>query len=160
MFIIDGYNLLWAVHKIDQEYGELADVQLCRIVGRYLKTIGEKGEIIFDGTGPRDKSEFDNTADVEVLFVGAGTDADTVIEEKIKANTAPKRLTVVSTDRRLRRAARTRRAAAIKSEDFWREVCKQLSRKNRGKKREPGEKQWGLSTGETEQWMKFFGLEE
>jgi len=138
---------------------EISDVRLCWVVGRYLKRIGETGEIVFDGTGPRDKSDFDNIDGVEVLFAGLGADADTVIEDKIKANTAPRRLTVVSSDRRLRRAARARRANAVKSEVFWSELQRVLRSKRRGAN-EPAGKEYGLSEGETEQWLEFFGLEQ
>ncbi|MHC4631216.1 MAG: NYN domain-containing protein, partial [Planctomycetota bacterium] len=105
MFIIDGHNLLHSIRDVDEGTESISDVQLCRIVGRYLKQIGRTGEIIFDGTGPRDKSEFENISNLEVFFAGLNTDTDTIIEDKIKANTAPKRLTIVSSDRRLRKAA-------------------------------------------------------
>ena len=158
MFIIDGHNLLHSIHKEGADSGPIRDVQLCWIVGRYLKQIGQKGEIIFDGTGPRDKSGFDNISNLEVFFAGLGTDADTVIENKIGANTAPRRLTIVSSDRRLRKAARARKAISVKSEVFWNNVQKQLSRKKTTK--EPAAKRRGLSDGETKQWLEFFGLEQ
>jgi predicted RNA-binding protein with PIN domain len=117
---------------------------------------GEKGEIIFDGTGPPDKSGFDNLSNLEVFFAGLGTDADTVIEDKISVSTAPKKLTIVSSDRRLRSAARKRKATSIKSDVFWNDLQKQLSRKRPAK--EPAEKRQGLNEGETEQWLDFFGF--
>src|SRR4030043_173533 len=126
--IIDGHNLLHAVLKGGPDAEPISDVQLCHIIGRYLKLISEKGEVVFDGTGPRDKSGFDNIINLEVFFAGLRSDADTVIEEKIKASTAPKGLTVVSSDRRLRDAARRRKATSIKSQVFWSDVQKQLSR--------------------------------
>ena len=156
MFIIDGHNLLHTVLKAEGDSEVVSDIMLCRIVGKYLRQTGRRGEIIFDGTGPPDKDVFDRMGGVEVLFAGRGTDADTVIEDKIKANTAPKRLTIVSSDRRLRKAARTRKAAAVKSEDFWNNVQKHLSRKRHA--REPAEKRRGLSESETDLWLEFFGL--
>jgi predicted RNA-binding protein with PIN domain len=158
MFIIDGHNLLWAIQEADDGSESISDVQLCRIVGRYLKLIGEKGEIIFDGTGPRDKSGFEDISNLEVFFAGLNTDTDTVIEDKIRANTAPKRLSIVSSDRRLRRAAQARKATAVKSEVFWHNLQKQLSRKKGI--REPAAKRQGLTDGETKQWLEFFGLEQ
>ena len=180
--IIDGHNLRWSIQKAGpvrtnplrsrgrrdrnrrpsngagEDFKSITDLQLCYIVGRYLKLTGEKGEIVFDGTGPPDKTGFDNISNLEVLFAGLATDADTIIEDKIKASTAPKRLTIVSSDRRLRAAARARKATAVKSEVFWTNLSKQLSR---GKTiKEPAAKRWGLSESETEQWLKFFGLEQ
>lgn len=136
----------------------ISDVGLSRVVGRYLKQIGDGGELIFDGTGPRDKSDFDNIDGIEVLFAGLGTDADTIIEGKIAANSAPRRLTIVSSDNRLRKAARARRANAVKSDEFWSELQREL-RRNRPAD-EPSGKVRGLSDGETEQWLQFFGLEQ
>ncbi|MFZ0034604.1 MAG: NYN domain-containing protein [Sedimentisphaerales bacterium] len=156
--IIDGHNLLHLIQKEDQDSGPTSDVQLCHIISRYLKRINEKGEIIFDGTGPRDKSQFDDISNLEVFFAGLRSDADTVIEEKIKASTAPKGLTVVSSDRRLRDAARKRKATAVKSQVFWNDVQKQLSRKNKIK--EPPAKREGISESETDQWLKIFDLEQ
>jgi len=134
------------------------DVQLCRIIGSYLSLTGQSGEIIFDGTGPPDKSGFDGISNLEVFFAGSGTDADTVIEGKITANSAPKRLTIVSSDRRLRKAARARKATSIKSEVFWNNMQKQLSRRKVAK--EPTAKRRGLSESETRQWLDIFGIEQ
>jgi len=158
MIIIDGYNLLHSIRKANEDSDAISDIQLCRIVDIFLTQTGQKGEVIFDGTGPPDKSKFDNTSKLEVFFAGPGRDADTVIENKIKASTAPRRLTVVSSDRRVLQAARARRATAIKSNVFWDNLQRQLSRKKTA--REPPAKRRGLSESETEQWLKFFGLEQ
>ncbi len=158
MIIIDGHNLLHSIVNISEEAESINDVQLCWIVSKYLGAIRKQGEIIFDGTGPRDKSQFDNIANLEVCFAGLGKDADTVIENKIKANTAPKRLSIVSSDRRLRDAARARKATAVKSEVFWGNLRKQLRRKKPVK--EPEAKRVGLSESETKQWLEFFGIEQ
>jgi len=155
--IIDGYNLLWSVQGASEDFESISDVGLCQIVGRYLKLTGEKGEVVFDGIGPPDKSRFDNISNLEVLFSGRSSDADIVIEDKIRTSTAPRRLTVVSSDRRLRKAALARKATAIKSQDFWDNLQKQLRRKRTVK--EPTAKHQGLNESETEQWLKYFGLE-
>jgi len=156
MFIIDGHNLLHAICKMEEDAKALREAGLCKVLGTYLRLTGEKAEIVFDGTGPPDKSGFDGIRNLEVLFAALGTDADTTIEDKIRATTAPKGLTIISSDRRLQQAAHARRATAIKSEIFWIEVQKQLSRK-RGP-REPSAKRQGLSQSETEQWLKVFGI--
>ena len=158
MFIIDGHNLLYAIRKTEEGSETFSDVALCRALSTYFKLTGEKAEIIFDGTGPPDKSGFNGVSNPEIFFAGRGTDADTVIEDKIKTSTAPKGLTIVSSDRRLRQAAGARKATPVKSEVFWEEVQKQLSRKR--PVREPAGKRRGLSEGETEQWLAFFGLDQ
>lgn len=158
MFIIDGHNLLHAICKIEENAKALSEPGMCKVLGTYLKLAGEKAVIVFDGSGPPDKSGFDGISHVEILFAGLATDADTVIEDKIKASTAPKGLTIVSSDRQLQHAAHAKRATAIKSEVFWAEVQKQLSRKRAAK--EPSGKRQGISQSETEQWLKVFGIDQ
>jgi uncharacterized protein len=158
MIIIDGNNLLHAVYKIEEDSISIKDVELCRIIDQYLRLTGQDGQIIFDGIGPRDKSIYETLSFLEVFFSGSSADADTVIEGKIKIDSAPKRLTIVSSDRRLRKAAHTRKATAIKSEDFWAEIQKQLSKKRPIP--EPKAKREGLTELETKQWLDFFGIEQ
>ena len=155
-FLIDGYNLLWAVKKSVEGAESISDVELCRILGQYLGLTGQTSEIVFDGTGPYEKSGFDNIRGLDIFFSGADSDADSVIEDKIRTNSAPRRLTVVSSDRRIRKAAHLRKAGSIKSEIFWNEVAKCLTRRRRDS--EPQAKQKGISEGETEQWRRFFKL--
>ena len=156
--IVDGYNLLRFVEGSDEGNGVMTDVQLCMYLDKYLKLINEKGLIVFDGTGPPDKTGFDNMSRLEILFSGQNKDADFVIENKIKLNTAAKFLTVVSSDRKIRSAAMAKKATSVKSDQFWADMQHQLNRKR--EQRDPGEKQYGLNEGETEQWMKIFGIEQ
>lgn len=53
-----------------------------------------------------------------VRYAERDREADDLIEELIKADSAPRKLTVVSSDHRLQRAARRRRATAVDS-DVW-----------------------------------------
>ncbi len=158
-YLIDGYNLLHSICKVDEELGAISDVQLCYIISRFLDEVDDKGEIIFDGKGPPDKDCFDNIKRVEVIFSGMRTDADTVIENKICSSTAPRGLAVVSSDREIRQAARSRKSKTIKSEEFWLKVQKKLSRKGKSEK-EPAGKRLGLSDSETDWWLKFFGFDD
>lgn len=155
--IIDGHNLLWAVQGIEDD-PSITDIGLCRVLDRYFGLAGLNGEIIFDGTGPLNKTEFAAIGNLQVSFSGRATDCDTVIEQRILDSTAPKQLTIVSTDRRLRDAADDRKALSVKVEDFWDEVKKRLNKKRPDK--EPPGKRSGITQSETEMWMKIFHLEQ
>jgi len=157
--IIDGYNLLGAIHKAGDDFEDINDVQMCKMIVAYLRRTSQIGQIVFDGIGPPDKTPFDSMAPLEVVFSGRVKDADTVIENKIAANTAPRSLIVVSSDRRIRAAARKRKATSAKSDIFWYEVIKSLSKKDRPSP-EPIEKRIGLSETETNLWLKAFGLDK
>ena len=154
--IIDGHNLLYAVKSMTDDQ-IISELQLCNLISRYLKSIRQKGEIIFDGTGPPDKTGLLGSANLEILFSGSYADADSFIEDKITASTAPKRLTVVSSDHRLKKAAKARKAAVITADDFWSKVFKRLSRRRTP---EPACKRDGISESETEFWLKFFKLDK
>ena len=158
MLIIDGTNLLHAIYNVVGDSETISDIGMCKTISQFLRLMGEKGEIIFDGTGPPDKSGFDNINCLEISFAGLGSDTDTVIEDKIRASTAPKALTIISSDRRLRKAARARKATSVKSEVFWTDLQKQLNRK--ATVEEPSAKREGISSSETKQWLELFGLEE
>ena len=158
MIVIDGHNLLWAVQGSAGSPEVRDEIHLCRLIGRYLERITDAGEIVFDGTGPSDKSDFDNINRLEVRFSGLRNDADSVIERKIEASSATREMTVVSSDRRLRRAAQSRRATAVKSEQFWKTV--QIELRRQPTEREPSAKHHGLSESETDQWLEMFGFDQ
>jgi len=159
MTIIDGDNLLWALRQTLEEREITTELEMCRVLSRYFASTGEPGQVVFDGAGPADRSDFDTIANPEIIFAGFSRDADSVIEERLKVNTSPRRLTVVSSDRRLRKAAATRKATAVKSEEFWEQVRREIGRK-KPRKTEPQEKKEGLSESETDKWMETFGLDQ
>ena len=160
--IFDGYNLLRTIQKTDDSFHDLDEVALARILAEYLKYIRDHGHLVFDGTGPPDKTDFDRLAhlrNLEVYFSGPNSDADTVIERKIADNSAPNSLTIVSTDRRLRDAAAKRKAISIRSDIFWITLLKRLENRKRPTN-EPREKRQGITESETDQWLDLFGLNQ
>ena len=150
-------NLLRSVQKHDV-YADLTDVQLCRYLADFLRAVRDRGTIVFDGIGPPDKRELMGIRGLEIRFSGEKSDADSYIEWKIEENTAPKRLVVVSSDRRLRTAATRRKAKSVPVDIFWPALCKALES---GPKiaPEPHEKRKGITDRETELWMDYFDLE-
>jgi predicted RNA-binding protein with PIN domain len=157
MLLIDGYNLLHSVRSLLDQSAEITDDQLCRVIGEYLYRTKGKGSIIFDGTGPKDKSVFNNLFNLEVVFSGPNREADDVIEKLIQQNTAPRNLSVISSDRRIKQAAEKRKATPVDCVDFWMKVLKQIEKKQK-QQAEPQEKFIGLTNAETEYWLREFGF--
>lgn len=155
--LIDGYNLLRSIQKIDS-FESLDEAALCRILSEFLGRSRDRGQIIFDGIGPPDKTELGGIRKIEVFFSGEHRDADTIIIEKIQSNTAPRSLIVVSSDRQLRDAAKHRKATSLTSDEFWFSVCKILEQ--RPPTPEPREKRKGLTEAETDQWLDAFGFDQ
>lgn len=129
---------------------------MCQLISHYLSRKRDTGQIVFDGIGPPDKTPLQNIQNLEVIFSGSH-EADEIIEELILENTAPKRLIVVSSDRRVKAAAKKRKATAIKSDDYWMQLTKFLEKKQ-FKSPEPPAKRDGISENETDRWLEEFGL--
>lgn len=153
--LIDGNNLMHAFRKAGMDLGRGG---LCRLLGELAA--GEKIRVVFDGPPPRGPLA-EQIADDRIAVAWAGRpSADEVIAEHIAADSAPRRLTVVSTDRAVRRAARRRRCKVALSEDFAAAVLRALDRPKRPAPAEPAEKRLGLSGEQAEKWMKELQLDE
>ena len=157
--IVDGYNLLRVVQKQDERLAELAEVGLCRMLQAYLFKVRDHGHVVFDGVGPPDKSDLGEFDNLEVYFSGPNVEADEMIEEKIIDNTAPKSLVVVSSDRQIRAAAKRRKAISVRSDAFWLHIVDSMEY-HAAPMPEPPEKRKGVSEGETEQWLDYFGIDD
>lgn len=156
-YIVDGYNLLRCVQKME-EFASFTDVQLCRALSDYLRCVRDRGHIVFDGIGPPDKSAFGGIPALEVYFSGETLDADSVIEQKISDSTAPKSLTVVSSDRRIRTSAARRKAVSVPADAFWHILVLQLEKAAKRPAPEPVQKRHGLTDRETQLWLKKFEI--
>ncbi len=159
MYLIDGHNLVHAIRKLDADFEILTEFGLCQLLTKFLRRVKSKGRIVFDGSGPPERENFKQFRILDVRFSGPYTDADTLIEEYIEKNTHPRRLHVVSSDRRLRKAASRRRAISVKSDLFWFHMI-DVIRQSPRKPAEPREKYDGIPEGQTDWWMRVFGLGE
>ena len=158
--VIDGNNLLYAARAAGTSSLLIGRSMLCDAIGRWSKRFGERVHIVFDGPAPDAAlaRQIGNPA-VEVSYSGSGRTADTVIAYLIEADSAARRLLVVSSDRAIVRAAKRRRARPIRSEDFWSGLTRDLARPVPVES-EPKEKGDGLSPEATEEWLDVFGLKE
>jgi predicted RNA-binding protein with PIN domain len=92
-----------------------------------------------------------------VRFAVGYADADSLIEELIRADSAPRRLVVVSSDHRLQRAARRRRATALDSDVWYAEVV--LRRRQRQQSQAAAEDRPAvpLLEEDVDYWVRQFG---
>jgi hypothetical protein len=156
-FLIDGNNLMFALAGAGFEGNRST---LCDLLAR-LVAPRDRVCLVFDGPAPEGGiSQQMYRPGVELIFSGRSS-ADRIILDRIAADSAPKRLTVVSTDHELRQAARRRRCRACRSEEF----AKWLARQDRAPEQscgpqEPPQKRAGLSEEETQAWLREFGIED
>lgn len=157
VFLIDGYNLIHALGFLAGKAGP-GDLERARLrLLDLLKTkFGDQAgdvTVVFDTShGSRTPQAIDHGG-IRVYFSPAGQDADDLIEEFIRRASAPRQLTVVSSDHRLQKAARQRQAVAMSCGEFmdWME---------RRSEPAPGAKQLEVekdTTGmENERWLQEF----
>jgi hypothetical protein len=131
--LIDGYNLIfawgWMPANQSPQATEAARIKLYQKLAQLIPTY-MRGQvlIVFDYKSPagsrkvRSLESEAQQAGFQVRFAHDYPDADTLIEELIRREIAPKRLVVVSTDQRLRTAAQRRKARSIRSEEFLDEI--------------------------------------
>lgn len=132
MLLVDTYNVLHTVGVLPPELSglEVEDLAELCAVGRYR---ARPVTLVCDAVPGRDprpgfwvesplRWRLETSDKVEVVFTGEGKDADGWIEVYIEADTSPRRLGVVSSDRRVQRAARKRRSGVIDSPTFLRQL--------------------------------------
>lgn len=154
-FVIDGYNLLHAMGALSARKGpsglEKARVRLLGILKGTFADEAPSVIVVFDANdAPPDAPPLLNYQGIGVRFA-RHQEADDVIEKLIAEHSAPKRLTVVSDDLRLRQAARRRHAQSMRCEAFL-----QFIKDRRRRQAPPPPEKTGLSSAETQQLLDEF----
>lgn len=128
-WLIDGYNLMHAAGAVGDK--EVSGKSFRRRRRRFLSTLADalgperarETTIVFDANSSPGDFDLDTTfLELHLIFALGDESADDRIEQLIAAHSAPKSLTVVSTDHRLRRAAARRKARAVTSDRFLDEL--------------------------------------
>jgi uncharacterized protein len=159
--IIDGYNLMHAAGILARGAGpgslERSRLALLNFVVEALDEPSVAATtVVFDArNAPPGLPHRLAHRGLTVLFAASYESADELIEELICADSAPRRLTVVSGDHRLQRAARHRRAKAIDS-DRWYADMLQLRTARRAAPPTGLSKPAAPAAGDVEFWLRQF----
>jgi predicted RNA-binding protein with PIN domain len=160
--LIDGYNLLHVTGIFGRGRGPGTLERSRRALLNFLAESIEPADlrrttVVFDAADPPfGLPRTVNHNGITVVFASSHASADEMIEELIAANSAPKRLVVVSSDHRLHRAARRRRSTAIDSDIWYGQLVEQ--RRDRQMNSPPVmlEPDELLSEGQVEYWLAHF----
>ncbi len=121
IYLIDGYNLLHAMGVLSGRVGPNGlEKARARLLGLLAGGFGDDSRsvtVVFDAANaPRGAAEALEFRGIHVRFAVRQDEADDLIEELVRRDSAPRRITVVSDDHRLHRAAR-RRACKVQGCD-------------------------------------------
>jgi len=162
--IIDGYNLLHATNILGRGGGpgafERSRTALLNVLAQSIPPEEiPRTTIVFDAKDPPwGLARQIVHQGITVHFASKHEDADSLIEELILADSAPKRLTVVSSDHRLHHAAKRRKATPVDSDRWFAELMRNRKIDREVVAGEPPAKPEGpYTSGEIEFWLREFG---
>lgn len=153
LLLIDGYNLLKAT--MPPGLAGLDELGLCRALDRSGLSQGHV-TVVFDGSYKPGLLAASPVDGVELVYAGRGRSADEVIFGLIQQHTYPARLTVVSSDHEIQRAAKRRRARAIDSKTFIHELLLTL---RHAVNRSQNDKGQAIAPLASDDWARLFGVD-
>jgi predicted RNA-binding protein with PIN domain len=163
-FLIDGYNLLYALGLLQRRAGPhvLENARL-RLLGFLRDGHGDDSHrvtVVFDAKhAPAYAAAEQEFQGIHVLFALAQEQADDLIEEMIRKASVPKKLTVVSDDRRIRTAAQRRHCLAWTCGEYQDHLdrIRQKGLQPPSVAAPEGGKPEKLTQEETQRWLDEFG---
>lgn len=158
--LIDGYNLLHVSGVFGRgtaltELHSSREALLAFLAASLSASERAHTTIVFDAAGaPPGLPQRFRHEGIDVQFARDPGNADELLEKLIAADHAPRKLTVVSGDHRVQRAARRRRAKAIDSDRWWAELCAERNRpESTATRQKPTPDQ---SAGDVDYWVQQF----
>ncbi len=161
--LIDGYNLLHVTGifgrgigpgSLERSRRALLNVLVASLSSKELRD----ATIVFDAeAAPPGLPRTVDHDGLTVRYASGYADADTLIEELIDVHSSPRNLTVVSSDHRIQRAARRRKAKAVDSDVWYGELLRQRRQRGEVLPSESAKPDRAPSKSEVEYWLKEFG---
>jgi predicted RNA-binding protein with PIN domain len=161
LYLIDGYNLLYAMGVLRKRMGpdglEKARQNLLGVLRGSFGDESANVTVVFDAARPPPgvPAEMEYRG-IHVRFAVGLAAADDLIEALIRRASAPRHLTVVSDDHRIQQAARRRRCAVSGCGDFL-QALERRRRPPPAPPAKPGGKPTAVSREEARHWLEEFG---
>jgi predicted RNA-binding protein with PIN domain len=160
--LIDGYNLLHVTGLVGRAGSGLEGSRNSLL--RFLASAIDAKElpettVVFDATeAPPGLPRVVTHEGMTIRYASEYPDADALLEELIAAHHVPRSLTVVSSDHRVQRAARRRRAPFVDSDVWFADLARR-----RGQRQDAAastaRREANLSPDEIAYWLREFGGE-
>lgn len=163
--LIDGYNLMYAGGLLGRKFGPDG---FRKVRHRFLNDLAaaldpidaHQTTIVFDASNPPpDAARQSRHKGLTIIYAVGDEDADSRLEFLIAHDSAPKGLTVVSSDHRIRQAAHRRKATVITSDEYWDRLKapKRRTAPARLPTAEERGRREGPSSSEAAYWLEAFG---
>ncbi len=160
--LVDTYNVLHTSGVLPPDLAGLGVFDLRDLIltsrFRHMPVV-----LVCDGRGPGVRGVDEASASIDhgitIYYAGTHRDADTHIERAVRACTHPHRLNVVSSDRRIMRAARRRRCRIMTSDVFLETLESDWRRAGRKATAPTQAYSIPLDPGSIEWWRAYFGLD-
>jgi uncharacterized protein len=163
--IIDGYNLLYASGILGRGRGpgylERSRQALLNFLVESLEDKEVKSCIVvFDASdsAPKGLPRTVNHRGIVVKYASGLPSADELIEELILADSSPRKLTVVSSDHRLHRAAKRRKATPTDSDIWFQQVVRRRVERQRTADQPTAKPDAPSTPSEINFWLRTFGV--
>lgn len=154
-YFVDGYNFLFRLHQIVPSLEETRN-NLIKEINKKIRVLNLKTTIVFDAAYQHDhdtRSHYDN---LEIVYTAHGESADDYIISELETIKYPTQVTVVTSDKDLKRRAKSLRARTLTIEEFMSQLNRNPKKEEKGRpSRQPvpiAEK----SIGELERYLKIF----
>ena len=133
--LVDTWNVLHQTGVLPPDLAGPSLKKLGQLI-RQSKWGGERVLLVCDGTAPGPHPGLPEG--IHAVFSGHDREADDLIEGHIAASTAPRRLTVVSSDRRIKTAARKRGCTVLTAQAFLERLVYDAHHPRRARGKRPG----------------------
>jgi uncharacterized protein len=162
--LIDGYNLLHATGIVGRGIGpgsfERSRLAMLNFLAESLDPAElPRTTIVFDAHEASGLPQVVEHRGIRVRFAAKYESADDLIEELIRADSAPRRLVVVSSDHRIQRAARRRRAKTLDSDVWYADLVRARWRRQESADDAPARPAVPLLEEDVNYWLRQFGGE-
>lgn len=157
-YIVDTYNAVHAGAAMGGALSGLTVRKLCQWISS--STQMGKVTLVIDGRAKPDEPSENEFPGIRIVYSGAGISADQVIGQMVEVSGNKKKITVVTNDRAVTLHARRNFANAMSCEAFLSQLIGAKPSGETGKVLPPHKTQGTGTSGETEHWMKEFGIKQ
>lgn len=149
-YIVDGNNVMGQTPGWHRDKSKSRRRLLERLAA-FVRAKNARVTVVFDGAPDKVAPEGSAFHGVKVLYAERGSDADARIERLVETSPDPRGLTVVTSDRRLAFAVRSRGASVVRSGEFRKQIEGIIEPES---KTENGEQ---YQVGDVNAWLRYFG---